>query len=107
MQEVNRRGCTLQRVTRDTRQATTLATDGYIEALVPLLAQLRYRHILADLNTALDIHAYLAHDIYLGFDDILIQLVGRNAIAQHSSWLFVTLKHGRFVSHRGEVICTA
>ena len=106
-QEIDGGGCTLQGLSWDARQFASLAADGHIEAFITLLAELLYGDVLADFHTSANLHTNLAHDVDFGLDDIFIQFIGRDAIAQHAARLFALLEHGRFVAHGGEVVGTA
>ena len=47
--------------------------DGEEEGLIALAAQLIERDVLADLDAGLELYAYLAQDVYLGGDDVLLK----------------------------------
>ena len=107
VEEVDGRGRAGERLARDAGQLAALAADGHVEALVALLAQAGDRDVLADLHAALDVDADLLHDVDLGLDDVLLQLIGRDAVAEHAAGLLVLLEHRRLVAHGGEVVGAA
>ena len=63
-----------------------------------------YGDILADFHACLDVNANFAHDIDFSLDDVFLQLIGRNAIAQHATRFLILLEYSGFVAHSGKVI---
>ena len=70
-----------------------------------MLAKSIYGNILAHFDTAFDLNTYLAHHVDLRLDDILVELVRRYSVAEHSARFGVLLKHGRFIAHRSQIVC--
>ncbi len=85
--------------------SSALQTDGEIERLIPLLAQLRNGDILSDLNAAPKFHAHLTQHIDLGAQHILLQAEIRNAVHQHAAGLLLLLKNGDVVSAFPQIVC--
>ena len=104
MQEIDG-GCrAFEAFSRYARQTSALATYRYVETFITLLAQLGNRDVLTHFHAALDIYAYLAHDIYLSINNRLVQFVRRDAVAQHTAGFLIALKYGRFIAHRSQII---
>ena len=106
VQKVDGGGGAGQRFPGDAGQAPSLAADGHVKALVPLLAQLGDGDVLAHLHTGANLYANLAHDVNLRLDDVLLQFIGRNAVAEHAARLLIALKDGGLVALGGQVIGT-
>ena len=87
----------------DARLAAALAADGQVERGEALLAQLVERDVAPDLDAAADLDAHLAQHVDLGCDDVLLQLVGGDAVGHHAAGLLVPLEHDGVVAHVGEI----
>ena len=107
MQEIDGRGGSGQILAGDAGKFAALTADGHVKALVSLISKLLYSNIFANFHASADLHTDFAHDVDLGFDDLLVEFIGRDAVLQHTAGDFVFLEHGGFVAHRGEVIGAA
>ena len=85
-------------VSRHSRSSSGAAADRNIECLVTLRAQFVQRDVLADLDAGLDLNAHLSHHVDLCLNDILLELVGRNTVAQHTACHLILLKNSRAIA---------
>ena len=91
----------------DAQFGRLLRADGDIKALVPLLAQLRDRHVFADVHAAANFHAQLPQHVDLGLHDVLFQSEGRDSRDHHAAGLLIPFKHGHIVAEHGEIVRAA
>ncbi len=107
MQEIDSRGRAGQCFAGNAGEPAALAADGHIEALVAVLAEAFDGHVLPYFDAGTDIHADLAHNVDFSLDNVFLQLVGRDSVAEHAARLFVLLEYSGLVPHRGQIVGTA
>ena len=69
-QELHAAEHALKLLAGDIELCRLLRADGEIEALVALVPKLLDRDVLSDLDTAAELNAHLAEDIYLGIEHV-------------------------------------
>ena len=75
MQEIDGSSCAGKSLAGNAGQASALAADGHVEALVSFFPQTGDGYVLAHLDAAPDIHTYLTHHVDFSGDHILLQLI--------------------------------
>ena len=107
VQEIDGRGGAGQILAGDAGQFAALAADSHVEALVSLISKLLYGNVFANLHTSTDFHTDFAHDVDFGFDDLLVEFIGRDAVLQHTARGLVFFEDGGLVAHGGEIVGAA
>ncbi len=106
MQEGNSRLHALTVFTRYIRLSAAPETNGKIESLVAVFAQLINCHIFANFASHTEFHAHLLQDINLSSQDVLFQHKGRNTIGKHAAWFFFFVKDGDIIASFPQIVRT-
>ena len=88
----------------DVQLTAGLETDGHIETLIALLAQLCDGHIFPDLHTAAELDTEFTQDVDLGLHHVFFEAEARNAVHQHAAGTRFLFKHRRAVALFSEII---
>ena len=89
----------------DVQLAAGLETDGHIEALIALLAQLRAGHVFSDLHAAAELDTEFTQDVDFCLHHVFFKAEARNAVHQHAAGTCFPFKHRRAVALFSEVVC--
>ncbi len=91
-------------LTLDAGFSGALAADGDVERLIALISQFLDGDVLTDFDTGADLDTQLTDDVDLSSDDVLLELVGRDAVDHHTAGFVMFLEDGGFVTLGGEVV---
>ena len=89
----------------NTCHAAALRTDCNVKCLEALRSQLIQCDILSDFHTAADLHAHLAYDVNLGFQNIFLKSEARNAVQKHAAGTNFFLKYSDRIAVSSQIIC--
>ena len=89
----------------DIQLTAGLETDGHIETLIALFAQLCDGHIFPDLHAAAELDTEFTQDVDLGLHHVFFEAKTRNAVHQHAAGTCFPFKHRRAVALFSEVVC--
>ena len=106
MQEVNSRNNAVCVFSSNSGLSAALATNSNIKADKSLGAQLIKSYVFSYLNATTNFNAHFFKDINLCGNNVLLELVRRNAIYHHSARQEILLKNDGVVTALCQVICT-
>lgn len=90
----------------DARATSALAADCDIEGLIALLLEVYKGDVFADLDATADLDALILDEVDLLLDDILLELVGRDAVLHHAARKLMLLEYGWLIAKEGQVVGT-
>ena len=89
----------------DIQLTAGLETDGHIETLIALLAQLRDGHVFSDLHAAAELDTEFTQDVDFCLHHVFFEAKTWNAVHQHAAGTRFPFKHRRAVALFSEVVC--